>query len=663
VSIRNDADGISRILTLVFTDLADSTALKTQRGDQAVGALITRHRAHVRRLSADSGGRIIDWAGDGCFLTFETPSAAVLFALRLQQVHRDEPDLPGVRTGIHMGEVSERPGPDGDAAHPRVEGLAVDLAARISSLAKPGQILMSSPVADSARQRIEADAFLQPVRWRTHGSYALKGFDEALQIREAGLEGVAPFEAPAASEKATPTGQPGPVGKRRTTLPIAVMSMALVGAVISYRMLSRAPDRPRPDLPNPAGVATPALAAAAIPDFGGRPAIAVLPFDNLSPDPEQAFFADGLAEDLITRLSAWRAFPVIARNSSFHYRGGNRDLKRVSAELGVRYIVEGSVRRAGNRIRVAAQLIDAPSAEHVWAETYDREIEDVFALQDEISATIAASLVGDLDRAEAERARQRGTENLEAWSLYQLGLQHADRLASEDLAEARGLFERAVVLDPQFATALGRLALTHLWEVAIGSGDAPKQKVSAALVIARRAVALDPRDAVAQVAQGWAYVLGGDLKNGLDSSRRAVELNPSMPDAWTWLGWIQVLAGDPEAGIASSERARRLSPQGPSVAQVEDNSAMAYFEMGRHAEALEAGRKLVALRPAYVWGYAYIAMSAAALGRVDEARAAVTEARRVEPRVSLEMFQRGMGVSRPEIDARRNAALRQAGLE
>ena len=181
--------GTSRILTLVFTDLADSTALKTQRGDQAVGALITRHRAHVRRLAAESGGRIIDWAGDGCFLTFETPSAAVLFALRLQQVHSEEPDLPGVRTGIHMGEVSERPGPDGDSAHPRVEGLAVDLAARISGLARPGQVLMSSSVADSARQRLEADAFLQPVLWRAHVSYALKGFDEALADPRSGDRG------------------------------------------------------------------------------------------------------------------------------------------------------------------------------------------------------------------------------------------------------------------------------------------------------------------------------------------------------------------------------------------------------------------------------------------------------------------------------------------
>ncbi|MBI3682551.1 MAG: hypothetical protein HY235_19400, partial [Acidobacteria bacterium] len=202
MSTRNDGSGTSRILTLVFTDLADSTALKTQRGDQAVGELITRHRAHVQRLAAESGGRIIDWAGDGCFLTCETPSAAVLFALRLQQAHGEESDLPGVRIGMHMGEVSERPNPEGDDAHPRVEGLAVDLAARISSLARPGQVLMSSSVADNARQRLDDHTFDQPIGWRTHGSYVLKGVDEALEIREAGLEGVASFEAPAASDKA-----------------------------------------------------------------------------------------------------------------------------------------------------------------------------------------------------------------------------------------------------------------------------------------------------------------------------------------------------------------------------------------------------------------------------------------------------------------------------
>ncbi len=661
-----DPVATSRILSLVFTDLADSTALKTQRGDQAVGALITRHRAHVRRLAAESGGRIIDWAGDGCFLTFETPSAAVLFALRLQQGHHEEPDLPGVRTGIHMGEVSERPGPDGDAAYPRVEGLAVDLAARISGLARPGQVLMSSTVADSARQRLQADAFPQPVRWRAHGGYALKGFDEALQIREAGLEGVAPFEAPPASEKATPTRPAEPVAARRRMLPIAVLTVVVAGTAVAFLLMARAPDR---STANPTGGAAAGSTektggdALAIPAFGGRPAIAVLPFDNLSPDPEQAFFADGLAEDLITRLSTWRAFPVIARGSSFQYRGGSKDLKRVSAELGARYLVEGSVRRSGDRIRVTAQLIDAPSGEHVWAETYDRQVTDVFALQDEVSTMIAASLMGDVARAEKNRARQRGTGNLEAWSLYQLGLQSADRLTREGNADARQLFERAVAIDPHFATALANLVMTNLWDVALGWSDEPEQKVKDAFAVARRAADVDPRDPLAHVALSWTYIVAGDQRNGLDSARTAADLNPSMPDAWNWLSWAQLMAGDPQSAIVSSERVQRLDPQGPMASLTNDNLANAYWELGRYEAGLEASRRLLAARPEYYPGHVYAAFNYVSLGRIDEARAAIVAARRLQPDLSIETIQRIYGVSRPEIDARRNAALRQAGLE
>jgi TolB-like protein len=480
-----DARGTSRILTLVFTDLADSTALKTQRGDQAVGELITRHRAHVRRLAAESGGRIIDWAGDGCL---------------------------------------------------------------------------------------------------------------------------------------------------------------------------------RHDLPHPA-TTTPASDRLTVPGFGDRPAIAVLPFDNLSGDAAQEYFADGLAEDLITRLSLWRSFPVIARNSSFVYKGKAVDLKQVSADLGVRYVVEGSVRKAGDRVRIAAQLIDATSGQHVWAETYDRELTDVFAVQDEISSAIAASLVGDLNRAEAERAQQRVTENLEAWSLYQLGLQRGDRLTREDNIEARRLFERAVALDPRFATALARVAFTDLWDVILGFGDAPEQKVSGALETARRAVELDPRDAFAHGALGFAYIEAGDARNGLDEYQRGLDLNPSMPEAWVGFGWAKLSAGDPEGCVAANQQAQRLSPQGPMMSLAYDNMALAYWELGRYEESLEATRRLMAARPGYFFGPVYIAMSSVALGRIDEARAAITEARRLQPDLSLEMIQRGLGVSRPEVDARRNAALRQAGLE
>jgi TolB-like protein/class 3 adenylate cyclase len=641
-----DDSGISRILTLVFVDLANSTSLKSQRGDRAVGELISRHRAHLQQLATACGGRIIDWAGDGCFLSFETPSSAVWFGLRLQQTHSMESDLPAVRMGIHMGEVTERPGPENDVEHPRVEGLSVDLAARICSLARPAQMLMSAAVADSAPQRLDNELFSQPIRWQAHGAYLLKGFAVAMEIREAGFAGIASFEAPAASAKVARARPP-----RRHALTIATAALVMLCAALSYFLW-----------PHDEDVKPHAEQAGNAPGFDDRPAIAVLPFDNLSSDPEQAFFADGLAEDLITRLSSWRAFPVIARNSSFQYRGGNVDLKRVSEALGVRYVVEGSVRRAGERIRVTAQLIDAPTGQHVWGETYDREITDVFALQDEIGATIAASLVGDLTRAEGERARQRGTNNLQAWSVYQLGLQHFDRYTLADFAEARRLFEHAAELDPRFATARGQFAIAGLSELMLGRSGPREGLVAAMMASARRAVELDARDPAAHLGLAGSYLAAGDTKNGLASIRRAVDLNPSMPMAWIWLGWTELLAGDPQATIMASKRAQRLNPQGAMV-WIYDNFALAYWELGRYEQGLEAAERLVATQPSYFTGYAYIAMNTVALGRLKEARAAIAEGRRVRPDLSLELMQNYFGVSRPEIDARRNDALREAGLD
>jgi TolB-like protein len=437
----------------------------------------------------------------------------------------------------------------------------------------------------------------------------------------------------------------------------------LVGGLILLGIALFAVDRFGPRRAAPASIPEAAAATTQVAQLDGRPAIAVLPFDNLSSDPEQAFFADGLAEDLITRLSSWRAFPVIARNSSFQYRGGSADLKRISAELGARYIVEGSVRRANDRIRVTAQLVDAASGEHVWADSYDAEFSDVFALQDEFSSMIAASLVVDLNRAEGERAQQRGTDDLQAWSLYQLGLRQADAYTREGFAAARELFTAAAGQDPRFATALAQLTFVNLWEVVLGWNDEPTETIAAALEVARQAVALDPRDPSAQAALGWAYVMSGDIDNGLDAARRAVELNPSMPEALGWLSWNLLVAGNAEGSIAYGERAQRLNPLGAISSIIYDNLSQAYWELGDYEAGLRAARRLLADLPDYFLGHVDVAMNAVELGRLDEARAAIAEARRVQPGLSLEFVQGMYGVARPEIDARRDAALRQAGLE
>ena len=250
----------SSLLSLVFTDLVDSTALKTQLGDYKAGELIERHQERLRALRVETSGREVDTAGDGFFLTFETPSAAVTFALRLQQIHHHEPELPKVRVGVHLGEVSERPAPQGAANALFIEGLAVDLAGRIQSLAQPGQVLMSQPVFDAGRQRLKGHEIEREIRWNNYGPYLLKGIEESVEIREAGFEGISPLKAPPDSEKATRVrivGLP-----RRTAVTVVAVGLVLVAAVATWMLW-------------PAPALDPIRS------------IAVLPLENLSGDPEQ----------------------------------------------------------------------------------------------------------------------------------------------------------------------------------------------------------------------------------------------------------------------------------------------------------------------------------------------------------------------------------------
>jgi TolB-like protein/class 3 adenylate cyclase/tetratricopeptide (TPR) repeat protein len=660
----SDGAETARILTLVFTDLADSTALKTERGDRPVSDLIGRHRAHVERLAADSGGRIIDWAGDGCFLTFETPSAAVLFVLRLQEVHGAEADLPGIRTGIHMGEVSERAGVEGAA--PRVEGLAVDLAARICGLAQPGQVLMAAAVADSTQPRLQADTFSQRLLWKMHGPYLLKGFDKPVQIAEVGLEGVAPFEAPVASEKAKPASVASS-GAKKPRFGLAAAGSVAAILVLAYFFLPRPPaavlEAPSPAR-GPGGAEGVKDESLTVPGFGGRPAIAVLPFDNLSDDPEQEYFADGIAEDLITRLSLWRTFPVIARNSSFRYKDKAVDLKQVSADLGVRYVVEGSVRRAGDRVRVVAQLIDAPSGHHVWAQTYDRQLDDLFALQDEITSKIAASMLGDLWTVESQRALRNESPDLDAWELVQKARWYIERATAKDTAVARTLLERAVELDPYFSEAFFFLAGTHFWDIVFQWTDTPEASLRELFVAARQSVEVDPRAPFGHGALALGFSLTGQRNEMRSAAQRMIEGNPSAPIGHSFMAYS--LCGDAARAAESLEmieKAIRLSPQDPLLWTFYDVRVCAERTLGRNEAALEGARRVVELRPEYSWGHIALASAYAALGRDEEARVALAEALRLQPDLSVDSIRQSMSVIDEDIIDRFIANLRRAGWQ
>jgi len=390
----------------------------------------------------------------------------------------------------------------------------------------------------------------------------------------------------------------------------------------------------------------------------------VLPFDNLSRDPEQEYFADGLAEDLITRLSLWRSFPVIARNSSFAYKGKAVDVKQVAVDLNVRYVVQGSLRKAGNRVRISAQLVDATTGQHVWAQTYDRDLTDVFALQDEISEAIAAPLVGDLHRAESARVQRQEPESLQAWELYQRALPLLYHFTRDDIAQARALLERAMEIDPHFAAALARLTEVRLWQVLFGWADDPDGTIQWALEQARHAVALDPADAMARADLAFALITSGDAFGALEAARRAVDLNPSLPFALSFYGYLLTMTGHaPAESIALAQRAMRLSPRDPAEWQFFDTLGPSYFMAGQYSEGLEASRRLIALSPGYLFGYLWGAINAVGLGLPDDARELARQARAIQPGLSVAYVRTALGAMAPEVDRRICDALGQAGVE
>jgi len=554
--------GGARVLSLVFTDLADSTALKTERGDEAGAALIARHRAHVTRLAQEGGGRIVDFAGDGCFLAFEAPSAAAFFALRLQALHGEDRELPGVRVGIHLGEVTEREG--------RVEGLAVDLASRIQSLARSAQVLVSGAAAASARQRLGGEVAGRAVQWKSHGPYALKGANEPLEVVEVGLTGLAPFAAPLPGEKARPAARALP----RRALALLGLALALGAATAGYFLFgARALDPIR--------------------------SIAVLPLENLSGDPAQDYFADGMTEALIGELAKLGALDVISRTSVMQYKGAHRPLREIANELGVDGIIEGSVLRDGEQVRITAQLIDARSDHHLWSESYQRELRTVLAIQSEVARAVAHQIELSLTPGEAARLVPPTPVDPRAQDAYFRGRQLWSSFTPEGVKLSLGHFEEAIRIAPDYA--LPHAAESSAWFL-LGQplGVVPhREALPKAKAAALRALALDEDLGDAHVALAQAlFFFEWDFEAAEREFRRASELSPS--DAYAHVGYaFLLLALERRAeAYAQIEAAVRLSPIDPipRVAQIDFFSTA-----GRFADAQGAIDRILEVDPASPW--------------------------------------------------------------
>ncbi|NIM98214.1 MAG: tetratricopeptide repeat protein [candidate division Zixibacteria bacterium] len=393
-----------------------------------------------------------------------------------------------------------------------------------------------------------------------------------------------------------------------------------------------------------------------------KPSIAVLPFDNMSGDPEQEYFADGIAEDIITALSRFRWFFVIARNSTFTYKGKTADVKQVAQDFGVRYVLEGSVRKAGNRVRITAQLIDAPNDHHVWAERYDRDLEDIFAVQDEITQSIVTSVGPEFLSAEMQRAQRKDVRSLDAWECVMRASSHHSRYTKQDVAEAQRLLRKAINLDPLSAGAFCLLAFTHLMQAQFGWSESVNQSIQEAAKAAQRAVAIDDRDAWAHTALGMVDLISRRYEDTIRRLEKAIDLNPSLANAHGALGQALALSGEYEAAVGQINKAIRLSPRDPFMVYWVAHLGLAAFAVERYDEAREWGVKTVRENPQFPGGYRLLAASYGQLDRKKEAQTALKEVLRLLPGMTIEDVRKQVPFKKPNDLERYLDGLRKAGL-
>ena len=488
-------------------------------------------------------------------------------------------------------------------ANNTITGAGVVLAQRLEQLADAGGVVVQGNVSETVPTRM-------PFEFKNLGEQLLKGFDQPVRAFSAKLRPGEELPAPEANEA-------------------------------TQAIESRNPQ---------------------VPD---RPSIAVLPFENMSGDPEQEFFADGISEDLITALSRIHWFFVIARNSSFTYKGQAVEVTRVADELGVRYVIEGSVRKSGNRVRISAQLIDATTGHHVWAESYDRGLMDIFELQDEMTQTIAGAVEPELSAAERERAACTPPESLGAWEIYQRGLWHLWSFTKEDMTEAQRLFQQVHQLDASFAIAYSFESYSHYLDTMLGYTEAPDESLKLAYKTGKRALALDDHDPVAYFALGRVCMMQGKHDDSVAELSRAVELSPSFALAHHGLGFALVLSGQVEEGAEELDKAIRLSPRDPVLWGTMCFRSIASNLLHQYEEAAKWARRVLIEPRAAEGGYWPYAVLASALGNLDqlnEAHDAVGEALQRKSDLSLTYLKTTLPTKQPDGLDTYLDGLRKAGL-
>jgi len=602
---------------------------------------LSAYREIMRSLVQQHRGRIVDAPGDNVLAEFVSVVDAVQCAVEIQQVLRaknavlPENRRMEYRIGINLGDVIE----EGDSIY----GDGVNIAARLEGLAEAGGICIS----ESAYQQIENKL---PLRYEYLGEHQVKNIAKPVRVY------CARIEADAGPSKSGKEKKPAP--KRLPKAALAIIAVIVIAGLVALYQFVLRPS------PSKTEVASKEKMAFPLPD---KPSIAVLPFVNMSGDPKQEFFCDGMTEGIIAVLSKVPRLFVVARDSTFTYKGKPVKVKQVSEDLGVRYVLEGSVQRSGDRVRITAQLIDALTGNHLWAERYDRDLKDLFALQDDVTLKVLTAIRVKLTEGELSLGYAKyygGKQGLDCYLKIMEGNDLVERRNIKDNNLARRIAEEALAMCPEVPMAYVLMAYVHRNDYWLGSTKSPQESTEKAIELVQKALALDDALAEAHGFLGFLYTQKREYEKGIAQGERAVALNPGDPTVLTYYAISLNFAGRSEEAITLLQKAIRLNPVGSYYNQLSNlHLGNALMFMGRYEEAVSPYKIAIQRAPNNMWPHIMLTATYSMMGREKEAQAEAAEVLRINPKFSLDFWGKTALIKEQSIRDKIFNALRKAGLK
>jgi adenylate cyclase len=621
-------EGFKRKLTTILSaDVVGYSRLMEDNEEATIQTLNT-YRNSMSTLIEQHSGRVVDMTGDNLMAEFSSVVDAVKCAVEAQkEIGERNADLPEnrrmlFRIGVNLGDIIE----EGD----RIYGDGVNIAARLEGLAEGGGICISGTAYDQLKNKLE-------LGYEYLGEHNVKNIATPVRVYKALME-------PEAVGKI--------IGEKRKTkrwMAVAAAVIILIGLAGWYLYIKQSKRI------EPASVEKMAYP---LPD---KPSIAVLPFDNLSGDSEQEYFSDGITEQIITSLSKIPNIFVIARNSTFTYKGKPTTIKQIAEELAVRYVLEGSVQRSNDRVRITVQLIDATTGRHLWAENYDREVKDIFALQDEISMKIMAALQIKLTVGAQADLKYDETENLEAYEKFLNARYHIFRRTKEDVRIGQQFAQEAIDIDPNYAAAHQMMGLLYLDEVWFGMTKSPAKSIEKAEQVAQKAISLRGYQAPDYVLLSSINLLKKDYDKAIEYGEKAVELGPNNPDALFFHGMALRYAGQYKEAISKFEKAIRLNPIKPL--NYLNNLGWSYLLAKEYESAIAVFNEAIQRNPDYLFAYMGLSATYNLSGNKEKSHWAAENVLRVNPKFSLAAYEKRSPIKIAEDKERIINAMRNAGLK